>query len=188
MSLKKILLTLSLAATFSLVACGDDSSSPTDSGRNTPSSPKGDKSGKGGDAASCKFTSDETSFSMKATGAGEEGTVDGILKGGVFTMTSVGPADDESCTDLEEGESCTVKDGVETSVLTVEEGADITFGMYKNIMKSSCDAINSGAITNNTNDNGNAGEEDGDGCDEQCMQELEKALDEMFGEGMEFEE
>lgn len=195
MSLKKILLTLTLAASFGLVACGDDSStSPSDSGKSSPSTDKSGKSSKGDDSVvHCSFSSDETSFKMETTDGDTTATITGTLENDVLTMvTIVAPADDDACTDLDEGEKCEIKDGNEVITTTVDGlGAEMTFSMSVPVMEEQCKDMD-GKTKKEIEGNGDFDDEDGDfeggECDEQCMEELEKALEEMFGEGMDFEE
>ena len=131
MSLKKITLTLSLFAAFGLMACGDDSSSGSNSG-------SGD-----GAIVHCKFTSDATSFKSVTTDGDTTATVTGKLEKGVFTFVYDGPDTgecEEDAEDADEGMKVECKDGREimTQVVEDEDAAKMAFDESKKETEEEC--------------------------------------------------
>lgn len=164
MSIKKFGLALSLFAAFGLMACGDDSSSSTNSGDDA--------------VVHCKFTSDATSFKSVTTDGDTTATVTGTLEKDVFTIKFDMPDDGECEDDADDAdESMTIecKDGLEIMTHVVEgEEAKAAFDTAKKEAESECKDSN-GKTKAELNDDEEDDDDDGDDskCDEQCLKDLE---------------
>lgn len=158
MFLKKAILALSFAATFSLVACNESSTSAKDSqgddifydsrttdptedesnnvpGEKGDNNTPGDKSSSKGnnDIVHCTFTVVRDGFKVVTTDGDTTTTIEATLENDIVKLVSTLPADEDACKWTEEGTTCTVKDGNEVTTHIFDEGSETAASVYKNL-------------------------------------------------------